>query len=182
MRWNLWSWKHHFQAALCPSPSITCSRRNFAILSSKLSNVSISVSSLKSNVEKFGGINSGYCSADPNQTPDKDKIILGRSVVEHVLTDKKVAYPAAKLSVAVIDVRWFGYWKLCVRWCPFLIFCVINLTSLLCFQRDKSGGYLDSVMNTCQMLYQTKKTSALADTVKFMAFVVFLQEMYTEVK
>lgn len=86
-----------------------------------------------------------------NQMIDKDKIILGRAIVEHSLSDKKMAFPCARISVLIMD-------------------------------QDTSGAYLDSVMNTCQMLYQLKQMSALADSTKFMAFMAFLVEIFSQLK
>lgn len=42
---------------------------------------------------------------DTNQMIDKDKIILGRAIVEHSLSDKKMAFPCARISVLIMDVR-----------------------------------------------------------------------------
>ncbi|XP_065205404.1 uncharacterized protein LOC135835181 isoform X2 [Planococcus citri] len=54
--------------------------------------------------------------------------------------------------------------------------------SIIIMERDNNGTYLDSLLNTCQMLYQTKQTRLLIHPSQFILFVAFLTEMYTEMK
>ncbi|KAK7590860.1 hypothetical protein V9T40_002473 [Parthenolecanium corni] len=49
-------------------------------------------------------------------------------------------------------------------------------------EKEKSGAFSDSFLNTCQMLYEKRESSFSVGDAKFISFLSFLTEMFSELK